>query len=192
MVHLSRSHVKSVRSFTPEGIGGNSGWRGVPGARHIPAVNDPSFKHFTQIVAEWKTADIELTEPLMAAAAQLAKARAAKVDHEAARLADLKPGAFGDAKTGVIYYIRRGKYVKIGTTTRLRSRMRDLMPDEVLAVEPGSYALEGALHARFSSIRFASWCEYFALTPELQEHIDGVLAKHGPAPSGLCQFNAQG
>lgn len=169
----------------------------------MPPPGSPALLAFMQISVEWQKAGIEMTDELMAAAVKLAEAQLAETrkanarvnaqrEATAERLAVLEPGAFGDAEDGVVYYIRRGKYVKIGTTTKLRNRMRELMPDEVLAVEPGSYALEGALHARFATIRFASWCEYFALTPELQEHIDSVLAKHGPPPSGLCQFNAQG
>lgn len=203
MAKLSRPHVKAPRAFTPEGLSGNRGWHGVPGAQHIPPVGDPALLPFISVVRDWQRAGIEMTEELMAAARKMANAKLEEDRREAARikaarqreaeaqaaLDALKPGSFGDASDGVVYYIRRGKYVKIGTTTNLKNRMRDLMPDEVLAVEPGSYSLEHTLHYDFRDIRLSPDREYFELTEELQAHIDGVLKKHGPPPSGLSQLN---
>ncbi|MBM9509973.1 GIY-YIG nuclease family protein [Actinacidiphila acididurans] len=193
----SRTHVKVVKPFTPRTLTPDSGRSGI--SRHIPAPGDPALPGFIRIATEWSKAGIEMTDEIVAAAAKLARARLqesreanARIhtqrETQAQRLAELKPGIFGDAPGGVVYYIRRGDYVKIGTTTKLRQRMRDLMPDEVLAVEPGSYGLESELHAKFASIRFAAWCEYFKLTPDLQQHIDTVLDKNGPPPPGLSQF----
>lgn len=204
MAKPSRDHARVVKPFTPSGLSSNKGWHGVPGARHMPRPGDPALLPFISVVRDWQRAGIEMTEELMAAALKLAHQRleedrrkAAAIyaarDREAATQAALdalKPGSFGDAPGGVVYYIRRGKYVKIGTTTNLRQRMRDLMPDEVLAVEPGSYDLEGTLHAQFAKIRFSPAMEYFELTEELQKHIDAVVEKHGPPPPGLPHFGA--
>lgn len=199
MAKLSRSHVKAPRPFTPEGLSGNRGWHGVVGAKHIPPVGDPTLLPFIAVVADWQRAGIEMTDELMAAARKLAEAKVEQAhqkaqqinaarEREAEKLAALKPGTYGDADNARVYYIRRGKYVKIGTTTNLKQRMRDLMPDEVLAVEPGGYALESNLHAHFAKIRFSPSMEYFELTAELQAHIDAVIEKHGPPPAGLSQF----
>ena len=203
MAKLSRSHIKAAKPFTPEGLSSNRGWHGVPGAKHIPPVGDPALLPFIIVVRDWLRAGIEMTEELMAAARKMADAKLEESRREVAlikaarqreaeaqaALDALKPGSFGDASNGVVYYIRRGKYVKIGTTTNLKTRMRDLMPDEVLAVEPGSYKLESDLHYAFRGIRLSPDREYFELTEELQAHIDGVVAKHGPPPPGLPQFN---
>lgn len=202
MVKPSRDHARVVKPFTPEGLSSNRGWHGVPGAKYIPKVGDPALLPFMSIVREWQRAGIEMTEDLMAAALKLAHTRLeedrrevaeiyAAREREAAaqaKLDALKPGSFGDAAGAVVYYIRLGKYVKIGTTTKLKQRMRDLMPDEVLAVEPGSYDLESTLHAQFADIRFSPSLEYFELTDKLGDHIDAVVAKHGPPPPGLPQF----
>jgi hypothetical protein len=196
-----RAEAQGANPFTPSTLDTPSG-RSGPLGRRMPAPGSPALFEFMRISVEWQKAGVEMTAELVAAATKIAEAHISNARDEdarinaqreasAERLAALRPGAFGDATDGVVYYIRRGKYVKIGTTTRLRSRMRDLMPDEILAVQPGSYSLEAQLHARFADIRFASWCEYFTLTPELQEHIDSVLAQHGPPPSGLSQFNSQ-
>lgn len=207
MVKPSRDHARVAKPFTPDGLSSNRGWHGVPGAKYIPKVGDPAMLPFINVIREWQRAGIDLTEELMAAALKLAHARleedrrkAAEIsaarEREAAAsvaastvLGALKPGSFGDASNGVVYYIRRGKYVKIGTTTNLKNRMRDLMPDEVLAVEPGSYKLESDLHYTFRGIRLSPDREYFELTEELQAHINAVIEKHGPPPPGLPQFN---
>jgi hypothetical protein len=202
MVKPSRDHARVVKPFTPDGLSSNRGWHGVPGAKYIPRAGDPAVLPFISVVREWQRAGIEMTEELMAAALKLAHQRLEEGRREVAKIYDtrekeaatqakldaLKPGAFGDAAGAVVYYIRRGEYVKIGTTTNLKQRMRDLMPDEVLAVEPGSYDLESTLHAQFAEIRFSPSMEYFKLTEELQEHIAAVVERHGPPPSGLSQF----
>lgn len=174
-----------------------TGWVGVPGARHIPRTSDPVFPGFTAIVADWTQAGIEMTDELMAAALQLATTKFQRAEERAAvearqeqRLKTMaqeapEPGAYGDAPGGVVYYIRRAQYVKIGTTTQLRGRMLSLMPDEVLAVEPGSYRLEGEMHRRFASLRVRPNLEFFHLQDELRKHIQDVLARVGPPPSGL-------
>lgn len=187
--------------YSHEGAKPATSWTGIPGARHVPASSDPVFPHFTSIILDWAQAEIEMTDELMAAAVKLAtvkvqraRDRAAAAERQEARYAAAAaaepppPGTYGDAPDGVVYYARRGEYVKIGTTTKLRNRMRDLMPDEVLAVEPGSYKLEGELHKRFASSRLHPSCEYFSLNDELQAHIRQVLERAGPPPAGLTQF----
>lgn len=204
MVKPSRDHARVVKPFTPDGLSSNRGWHGVPGAKYMPKAGDPALLPFISVVREWQRAGIQMTEELMAAALRLAHARleedrrkvaaiyAAREREAAAQavLDALKPGTFGDAPGGVVYYIRRGKYVKIGTTTNLKQRMRDLMPDEVLAVEPGSYDLESTLHAQFAQIRLSPSMEYFELTEKLQAHIAAVIEEHGPPPPGLSQFGS--
>ncbi|MFD5491601.1 GIY-YIG nuclease family protein [Streptomyces sp. NPDC127091] len=202
MAQPSRSHGRIVKPPTPS-ASMNEGWHGIAGARHIPKVGDPALLPFMNIMREWRGAGIEMTEDLMVAAVKLAHARLeegrrkdaaiqAAREREAATQAALdalKPGSYGDAPGGVVYYIRRGQYVKIGTTTNLRNRMRDLMPDEVLAIEPGSYDLEATLHATFARIRLSPSMEYFHLTEELRAHITAVVAKHGSPPPDLPQFS---
>lgn len=41
----------------------------------------------------------------------------------------------------VVYYVRIGDKIKIGTTTSFKYRMVSLMPDEILATEPGHVEL---------------------------------------------------
>jgi hypothetical protein len=58
------------------------------------------------------------------------------------------------AGTPVVYYIRIRDTIKIGFTTKdPRERCRDLAGDKVLAVEPGSLALEAERHKQFAQWR---------------------------------------
>lgn len=90
----------------------------------------------------------------------------------------------GRIPASIVYYVRRGHLVKIGTTRRARARFHALLPDEVLAWEPGSHKEEKARHTQFATLRVSSVGEYFYLTPELRDHIDSIRQTHGaPDPT---------
>lgn len=76
------------------------------------------------------------------------------------------------AERSVVYYVRTGRYVKIGYTADLRSRLSTLRLDRtaVLATEPGGRALEAQRHTEFADERIGRR-EDFALSLRLQEHI---------------------
>lgn len=87
---------------------------------------------------------------------------------------------------GWVYYIRRRSMVKIGVTENLYRRMQALLPEEILAVEPGDGNLEAEMHKKFARQRVRGpHHEWFYLSPELQAHIQAVREKHGPPPEGL-------
>ncbi|MGX5770801.1 GIY-YIG nuclease family protein [Microbacterium trichothecenolyticum] len=81
---------------------------------------------------------------------------------------------------GVVYYIgtEQGGAVKIGTTVDVEKRLARLQRDRpraalvVLATEKGGAREEAERHHRFRESRLAH--EWFALTPDLQEHIDAL------------------
>lgn len=80
------------------------------------------------------------------------------------------------ATTGeVVYYIRFGDRVKIGTTTNLRNRLGALPYDEILAVEPGGRDLERARHIEFRRSRIKG--EWFRLDTRLRQHVDALVAE---------------
>lgn len=81
---------------------------------------------------------------------------------------------FRFAPQPVVYYVEWGKgdRVKIGTTVHLRQRLYRLKGDggaSLLAVEPGSYALERERHRQFAGARIRG--ELFRRTGELEQHI---------------------
>lgn len=77
-------------------------------------------------------------------------------------------------RVDVVYYLRFGDRVKIGTTHNPRQRFAALAGEEVLAFELGDRAVERARHAEFAEDRLGT-SEWFALSPRLLAHIT-VLA----------------
>lgn len=74
----------------------------------------------------------------------------------------------------VVYYMRVGNRVKIGYSTNLASRIASVMPEEVLAVEPGGRLLEGVRHRQFAELRVTR--EWFRHESPLTEHIEKLQA----------------
>lgn len=76
------------------------------------------------------------------------------------------------AERSVVYYVRTGRYVKIGYTSDLKRRLHSLRldPTAVMATEPGGRALEAQRHAEFAEERIGRR-EDFAPSLRLQEHI---------------------
>lgn len=76
----------------------------------------------------------------------------------------------------VVYYLRLGDQVKIGTTTNLPRRMASLYvdhdPEALLATESGGRAVEAERHGQFAAERVYANRELFRLSPRLAAHID--------------------
>lgn len=70
----------------------------------------------------------------------------------------------------VIYYVLFASRVKIGTTVNLPRRLAELPHDELLATEPGGYALEAQRHAEFAALRIGR-TEWFHAGPALVAHV---------------------
>lgn len=74
---------------------------------------------------------------------------------------------------GVVYYVRIEDYIKIGWTSKLRSRMRELRVDAhtaLLAIEPGTKELERQRHVEFANDRIHNLRENFNPSPRLMDH----------------------
>jgi hypothetical protein len=74
---------------------------------------------------------------------------------------------------GVVYYVRMGELIKIGTTTHLARRMQELYAAEhgaLLATEPGGQSLEAERHRQFADER--QHRELFNPSDRLLAHID--------------------
>jgi len=69
----------------------------------------------------------------------------------------------------VVYYLRFGDRVKIGTTRNLRLRLASLPHDDLLATEPGDYHVEHQRHVQFRAARIKG--EWFHAEPALLAHI---------------------
>lgn len=74
----------------------------------------------------------------------------------------------------VVYYMRFGDRVKIGTTRNLAQRRAAIPHDELLATEPGGRDVERTRHLQFRGSRVTGQREWFHLTHEIRQHIAGL------------------
>ena len=85
----------------------------------------------------------------------------------------------------VVYYIKHGNRIKIGTSSNWKLRMQALPHDELLALEPGSRGLEAKRHAQFSGNRIRR-SEWFDITDRLTQHI-ATVREDNPKLSRMIQ-----
>jgi hypothetical protein len=96
----------------------------------------------------------------------------------------------GQAHAPIVYFIRNGSRVKIGTTQNLKRRLAalTLRPDDVVRAEHGDQRHERALHARFADQRTGN-TEWFDLAGPLAEYLGIALDAAGDA--GAASGDAQ-
>ncbi len=82
-------------------------------------------------------------------------------------------------RVDVVYYLRHGDRVKIGTTASPRQRFGAIWHEEVLAFERGDRRREQRRHEQFAADRFPG-SEWFHLTPALAAHIDVLAGGRDP------------
>nr|WP_316304651.1 GIY-YIG nuclease family protein [Clavibacter michiganensis] len=83
------------------------------------------------------------------------------------RHGDHPDGELAPPRVDVVYYIRFGDRLKIGTSANPRQRLGTLRHDELLAFERGGRAVERARHAEFARQRYDR-TEWFELDAELR------------------------
>lgn len=93
------------------------------------------------------------------------------------RVGEFPDGDVTDRRVDVVYYLRYGDRIKIGTTANPRQRIASLPHDEVLAFERGGRLLEQRRHAQFAAHRIVG-TEWFESNRALVDHVaelsDGV------------------
>lgn len=137
--------------------------------------DDPAFPRIAKALQGMAEAGVELTADTVEIALKIGRQKHA--DEEAKR--HNPPD-----RRSIVYYIRRGEFIKIGTTVNPASRLKSLMPDEILAFEPGDVGLERSRHRQFRSSRVARKGEYFHQTDELLAHVAVMRERHGdPDPT---------
>ncbi len=150
---------------------------------------DPAFLNIAGVLHEMRCAGIEFDEQVVKTAVALGRGR-----HKGSWV--LKgagsPAHMAADGISIVYYIRRADLVKIGTTKRPAERFAALLPDEILAWEPGSHSVESMRHEEFSEWRLGG-SEYFRANEVLSRHIEQLLQLHGePNPEWptLASVNA--
>lgn len=80
---------------------------------------------------------------------------------------------------GWIYYVLTDGKVKIGYSADVTRRLAAYPPgSDVLAVHPGTLALERQMHHQFAAFRVAGR-EWFSPAPEILAHCEQVVAEYG-------------
>jgi hypothetical protein len=77
---------------------------------------------------------------------------------------------------GEVYFVSFAGRIKIGFSTNLRTRLKSIPHDAVLATIPGTRATEGALHRRFAHLRTTTG-EWFEAGDDLLAYIDETKAR---------------
>jgi hypothetical protein len=95
------------------------------------------------------------------------------------RYGDRPDGETPDRRLDVVYYVRWGDRIKIGTTGNPRQRFAALRVADVMAFERGDRALERRRHDQFDALRFPG-SEWFRAEEPLLAHIDAVAAGRDP------------
>ncbi|MCX4750918.1 hypothetical protein OG455_41290 [Kitasatospora sp. NBC_01287] len=170
--------------FTPNEISdGNYGVRpSMAGLIELVDTSDPAFPYIAAVLRDMQGGGVELNEATIAIAIQLGRqkqVRSRSMGTQSGHADTVHP------TTGaIVYYIRRSEAIKIGTTASPVKRFRSLLPDEIMAFEPGGYALEAERHTQFAHLRIAANQEYFTPASDLLSHISTVRDQHGsPDPA---------
>jgi hypothetical protein len=129
--------------------------------------DDPAFMYIAGELRDLRRAGEELDEEGVLAAVEAGRVRYAE-----ARRTDGTQGS-------IVYYVRRSVHIKIGTTGNPMQRFKDLLPEEIIAWEPGGRREEGLRHKQFQHLRIRMKMEYFRPEDELLAHMDEVLSRHG-------------
>ncbi len=171
-------------SFMPRSLRAEYEGEGIrPSCKALLALidtTDEAWPVTAGLLREMALAGVELDAATVAAAVKLGRRQWEKTSalYPSARF-DPTLASMSDA---IVYYIRRRDLIKIGTTTDPAERFGALMPDEILAFEPGSYTEEAFRHRQFEHLR--CWGEHFTPEPELLAHIQDVRKLYGdPDPS---------
>ncbi|MFE1645994.1 GIY-YIG nuclease family protein [Microbacterium sp. P01] len=86
------------------------------------------------------------------------------------RHGDIVDGELPPPRVDVVYYLRFGDRVKIGTSANPRQRFAAILHDDVLAFERGDRRLESRRHTRFAADRFPG-TEWFVLSEPILAHV---------------------
>lgn len=144
----------------------------------IIGTDDPALAQIGAALREAREAGEELDEATVAEAVRIGRQRWGAINGPEAPTERVAP-----AFPSIVYYVKRGPLVKIGTTRRPESRFIALIPDKILAVEPGDRADERKRHVQFKHLRQGT-SEYFREGGDLMNHIAAVREQYGaPNPS---------
>lgn len=91
------------------------------------------------------------------------------------RVGDVPDATTAPPRVDVVYYLRFGERIKIGTSSNPRQRFGAIWHDELLAFERGDRRVEQRRHQQFADLRMQR-TEWFAPGESLLEHIAALRA----------------
>jgi hypothetical protein len=91
------------------------------------------------------------------------------------KVGDIPDEDLASERVDVVYYLRFGDRIKIGTSANPRQRFAGLRYDELLAFERGNRQLEQRRHRQFAHYRILH-TEWFEMNEALGRHIDVLRA----------------
>lgn len=159
--------------------GESSGVRpSVQGLINVVDQNDPAFIFIATELQRIRRAGGEFNRNTIAKAIEEGRG---KHEQHLNDQEDRRPERF---PASIVYYAQRGPLVKIGYTSQPHKRFGDLIPDVILAWEPGGCPEETARHQQFKHLRVSRGAEYFRRSDALDAHIEAIRSEHGsPDPS---------
>ena len=89
------------------------------------------------------------------------------------RVGDVVDGELPPPRVDVVYYLRQGDRIKIGTSSNPRQRFTAIWHEQVLAFERGDRTLEHRRHEQFADERFPG-SEWFRMSGRLSAHVATV------------------
>jgi len=175
---VTRPVFRSHSPFVPDAVADSQSGlrRSMQRIKDLVDTSDPAWPSIAAVLREFANAGIDLNEASVSMAVKLGRQRWAPLDEAKLSAPSQAPLAAGSGS--VVYYVRRARLIKIGTTTNPRDRFSNLLPDEILAVEPGDRRREQMRHVQFGHLRVTG--EYFGDEPELRDHIAALVALYGP------------
>lgn len=144
---------------------------------------DPAWPTVAALLREMADAGVKVDEAAFGIAVKVGAHRfaAQEAKRQASRRITYVPVPLASTDS-IVYYVRRGDLIKIGTTVDPARRFSALLPDEILAYEPGGPKEETFRHRQFSHLKGRG--DHFRQAPELLEHVRCVREMYGdPDPS---------
>lgn len=129
----------------------------------FPICDDHAHRLYAFLLSEYPQRDETWAERKLA---EMDESRR-RFDQEEAKRKALRAGL------SVVYYLRMGDHVKIGTSCNVDARIRALYgnPEDLLATEPGDRTVEQHRHREFAAERVRPDRELFNPSPRLLAHI---------------------
>jgi len=148
---------------------------------HDQLFRNPAKSQIVRYLYHLRDLGFDLNEPGMIERAISAGQHAQAKDDARAEEREAAIATKGGRHDPIVYYMRMGDLVKVGTTVNIGQRWTNIQPEEVLAIEPGDETLELLRHRQFALSH--SHGEWFHLAEPMLAHV-AMLHDHWLTQTG--------